>query len=65
MELIRRKKTIYTKEGVRLPGIEPGSITWQATILAIKPQTHLMVQRAIVMYQYRQYHQMRFFGAII
>jgi hypothetical protein len=28
-----------SKKGLRSPGIEPGSITWQATIITTRPRT--------------------------
>jgi hypothetical protein len=31
------------KKRVRLPGIEPGSKAWKASMLTITPQTHVLV----------------------
>ena len=35
MKIVRRQ---FTKKKMRSPGIEPGSITWQATIITTRPR---------------------------
>jgi hypothetical protein len=38
---------VFAKKCLRSPGIEPGSITWQATIITTRPRTLCWVQLCV------------------